>query len=253
LQDGQIELMIHRRLFDTKTTDVPVDDLDLDGKGVVARGKVLLFLDNEQEVAINYRPTSQYIFMQPVIGFNAVDNITKYRNEHRMQFSGLKSPLPDNVHLLTLQNWGDLHSNEVLVRFENFFESSDQSPMASLANFSLDIFENLQMGRLSQSNLVGGSRSVKSDPFASLHPQDIATFVYQAKRNPTPSGRWSDSPLLLFTCSCHHYSVCTCLEKASRQSFASTGNCSGQRHTQRSQRRSLHLQAQECGPNSGQV
>lgn len=79
-EDGQLELMLHRRLFDRKTTDIPVDDRDLDGKGVVARGKVFMFLSEKSSAAAdNYRPLSQFLFMQPIIAFSAIDNFTQYR------------------------------------------------------------------------------------------------------------------------------------------------------------------------------
>ena len=81
LQDGQIELMIHRRLFDRKTTDIPLDEVDEDGKGVVARGKVFLYLSERQSSADNYRQMSQQIFMQPIMAFTPTDNITQYRFE----------------------------------------------------------------------------------------------------------------------------------------------------------------------------
>lgn len=78
-EDGQLELMLHRRLFDRKTTDIPVDDRDLDGKGVVARGKVFMFLSEKSAAADDYRPMSQYLFMQPIMAFSAINNFSQYR------------------------------------------------------------------------------------------------------------------------------------------------------------------------------
>lgn len=90
-EDGQLELMLHRRLFDRKTTDIPVDDRDLDGKGVVARGKVFMFLSEKSVAADSYRPMSQFLFMQPLIAFSAINNFTAYRYECRQKIDILSN------------------------------------------------------------------------------------------------------------------------------------------------------------------
>ena len=69
LHDGQIELMVHRRLFDDKRTDISVNDLDLDGKGVIARGKFLVFFDEQVNQADHIHSTSRQLLLQPIMAF----------------------------------------------------------------------------------------------------------------------------------------------------------------------------------------
>ena len=78
LDDGQLEMMVHRRLFDTKSW-IPLNDLDVDGKGVVSRGKLHLMFDKIKDSTDKYRQMSQSMFMQPIVAFTKVDNITTYR------------------------------------------------------------------------------------------------------------------------------------------------------------------------------
>lgn len=51
------------------------------------------------------------------------------------QWSGLKSPLPDNVHMLTLEQWGGptirpSATQPFLVRFEHIYEKGENSALS---------------------------------------------------------------------------------------------------------------------------
>lgn len=77
IEDGQAEMMLHRRQFNG-AGDIPMNDVDIDGKGVVTRGRMFVFLSTNQETD-NYRQLSQDLFMQPVVAFYTVDQADLYK------------------------------------------------------------------------------------------------------------------------------------------------------------------------------
>ena len=49
-------------------------------------------------------------------------DIKKWNDSFSATYTGLKSPLPDNLHLLTMET---LQTNTIILRLENFFEKSE--------------------------------------------------------------------------------------------------------------------------------
>ena len=109
-----------------------------------------------------------------------------HRNDHRVQFTGLKTKIDPNIHLLTLENWGNLSNNEILVRFENYYQSNDASSLAAPAQLSLlDVFSTVQVNQVNQSNLIVGSRHSANSTHLKIGLGEIDTFVYRINRNLT--------------------------------------------------------------------
>lgn len=52
------------------------------------------------------------------------------------QFSGLRRPLPKNVHLLTLEPWKD---NALLMRFEHVYEVDEHPELSGPVTFNVDV------------------------------------------------------------------------------------------------------------------
>lgn len=193
--DGQLEVMLHRRLVERKGLDIGLNDKDVDGKGVVARGRLYLFLSSKSEAADNLRIQNRNVFMQPITAFVPLSNIADYRAKHNTEWTALKGTpstgLPENVHLLTLENWGPVGSNEVLVRFENFFQPSDASKWNAEAKIPMDAFAGLHVESAEKTNLVVGGRSKVALGDVHLGSQEIATFVYKVKRSVVHKGKGS--------------------------------------------------------------
>ena len=166
-----------------------MNDKDVDGKGVVARGKIFLFLSNKQEAADNLRRENRDVFMQPIVSFNPISNIAEYKTAHKTDFTALKAKLPDNVHLLTLENWGNVKNNEVLVRFENFYQPTDQSKLNAAAQLSLDVFSSVNIEHVAKTNLIVGKRQDLANKAVSLGPAEIGTYVFKVKRTVSHSGK----------------------------------------------------------------
>jgi len=60
------------------------------------------------------------------------------------QWSGLKNSLPDNVHLLTLEQW---HSGRFLLRLEHFYEKNEDKELSKVAEVNLKVCKWLSLFR----------------------------------------------------------------------------------------------------------
>ena len=148
--DGQLELMVHRRLLtDTRTS---LNETGPDGKGLVVRGKHYIFFKAINESAKLYRDLSQRLFMSPLITFSPLTQpISDYQNKYKTSYSGLNRDLPQNVHLLTAEKWAQ---NEILVRFEHFYESEDKNDLSKAVEIDLkDLFKQLEIKSIRETTL----------------------------------------------------------------------------------------------------
>lgn len=123
LVEGEIELMLHRRLLHDDAFGVgEALNETARGKGLVARGTHRLMLSNGDH--INEKKTTIQMHLKPLIFVSDAGDLTledwfKLTN----CFSWLKQALPEGVNLLTLEPWGD----QLLLRLENYLSKSDKS------------------------------------------------------------------------------------------------------------------------------
>lgn len=153
LNEGDIELMLHRRLMvdDGKGVGEALNETGRDGKGLVIRGSHYLMLEPTPQAARGYRPVAQEVFMAPLVALSE-SNLTpdKYVKVFNTQVSGLKVSLPKNVHLLTFDQFfnGGVHKDHMfvhdipyLVRFEHFYEADEDAQLSTPVTFDLkDVF-----------------------------------------------------------------------------------------------------------------
>lgn len=155
--DGQLELMLHRRL------------LKDDGKGVaealnetvcaydkciglIAQGKYYFKLDHLGEGAKWRRSFGQQIYSPLLLAFSeqGEDN---WFNSHVPSFSGMDSSysLPENVAMITLQELGD---GEVLLRLAHLYEVGEDKDLSSMANVELKkLFPSKKISKVMETNL----------------------------------------------------------------------------------------------------
>ncbi|KAK8768601.1 hypothetical protein V5799_014933, partial [Amblyomma americanum] len=136
LQDGSVELMVHRRLLydDAFGVGEALNESYFGGHGLVVRGTHRVVVSPVAQAALLHRPLAQTAYAAPALFFAPVDAAT-YAEQCSTTCSALAAPLPPNVHLLTLEHWGD---DKVLLRLEHFYENKDQAGQLSKpANFSL--------------------------------------------------------------------------------------------------------------------
>ncbi|XP_005095526.1 lysosomal alpha-mannosidase [Aplysia californica] len=166
LNEGDVELMLHRRLLvdDGKGVGEALDERDIDGKGLVTRGTHYLLLDSIENSSRLYRPTAQDIFLTPAISFSTAEvSPVQYVTKFKTQWSALKSSLPANIHLLTLEQFyqsGPLPtaSGEVpyLVRFEHFYEVGEDKEYSKPVSFDLkNVFSPFVISEIQELSLGG--------------------------------------------------------------------------------------------------
>ncbi|XP_046579029.1 lysosomal alpha-mannosidase-like [Haliotis rubra] len=204
LSDGQMELMVHRRTFrdDDLGVEEPLNERGEDGRGLVLRGKHYVFLNTIAKAAREYRALGLQVHHPPTVSFMQPDPPTT--NHLVTSFSGLRNPLPFNVHLLTLdQTPGD--PDTLILRLENFLEVGEADEdeeeatvtlqylfsrfdITTVRELSLGADHNITRVRRLQWNTTDGtttsgtleyadSRDVHSPPFPILlRPMEIRTF-----------------------------------------------------------------------------
>ncbi|XP_063836095.1 lysosomal alpha-mannosidase-like isoform X1 [Ostrinia nubilalis] len=122
LQEGNLEVMLHRRLLHDDAFGVgeALNETEF-GKGLVVRGTHRFFftLDKRTFKDVLEMRNKPQVFVSNADGIN-LENWKKLTNER----SWLKSELPDGVHLLTLEPFGN---RMFLLRLENFLEESESS------------------------------------------------------------------------------------------------------------------------------
>lgn len=126
LQDGELELMLHRRLLHDDAFGVgEALNETFNGKGLVARGKIHLILNkltNTPTIAERFDAQEMLLPLWPF--FSSALRATNAKVPKVPIFSYL----PPNIEILTLEPWS---TNERLLRLENFLDKNETSSAVS--------------------------------------------------------------------------------------------------------------------------
>ncbi|XP_026811581.1 lysosomal alpha-mannosidase-like isoform X3 [Rhopalosiphum maidis] len=159
LQDGEIELMVHRRIFhdDAFGVDEALNETAF-GVGLVARGNhYLTFGSVDKQFAVE-RLLAQRKLIRPQYFFTKKQSVISYeelKKSTALQYSGLKRPLPNNVQLLTLEPWKD---GSVLLRFEHIFEYNEDKNLSTPVVLDVqDLFTKFRIVSLKET-ILGGNQ-----------------------------------------------------------------------------------------------
>ncbi|KYB25900.1 lysosomal alpha-mannosidase-like precursor [Tribolium castaneum] len=147
LQNGALELMLHRRLLadDNKGVGEPLDDEEF-GQGVVARGQLYLVVGSTdsnvsggKSTAAQERELALKKLLNPLVlvGDASSDalSLDKVQSALNFNFEGLKTTLPDNVHILTLEPWKD---DSYILRLEHILENNEDATLSTTATVNLE-------------------------------------------------------------------------------------------------------------------
>ena len=144
IDDGSIELMAHRRLTldDGFGMEEALNEVGVDGKGLIVRGKHRVIVGDIKENVRQMRITSKRLSMKPVIAMKKRNLARSMHNTaHRMlmslensKFIGLNKKLPANIHLLSLEPFPN---NRILIRFEHLFEVNEDAKFSKPRRISL--------------------------------------------------------------------------------------------------------------------
>ncbi|KAK3085464.1 hypothetical protein FSP39_003781 [Pinctada imbricata] len=170
IQDGCMELMVHRRLVvdDNLGVGEALNETGADGQGLVVRGKHYLFLDTIDRSAQLHRDMALKLYMEPVLSFtNSQMKQSEWSKHFRTQWSALGAKIPQNVHILTLehlsqQNSSDTSQQQILLRLEHIYEKGEGGQLSSPAKVELrDLLKGYEV--LSATELTLGANLKKSD------------------------------------------------------------------------------------------
>ncbi|XP_060554886.1 lysosomal alpha-mannosidase-like [Ruditapes philippinarum] len=138
IQDGNLEIMIHRRTFydDSLGVTEPLTEYGASGKGIVVRGKHYIMLNKISNAASVYRPLYQNVYLQPFIAFaTGQPHYSDWTNVRNTLWSGVTAELPGNINLLTLDVLSEpiveTPYTPLLLRLEHIFEKLEDTRMSS--------------------------------------------------------------------------------------------------------------------------
>ncbi|XP_010249228.1 PREDICTED: alpha-mannosidase At3g26720-like [Nelumbo nucifera] len=155
--DGEIELMLHRRLLHDDSRGV-AESLDekiclLDEcRGLVIQGNYYLRIDPLGEGAKWRRSAGQEIYSPFLLAFTEQDG-DNWIGSHPSSFSGMDPSytLPDNVAMITLQ---EIESGKVLLRLAHLYEIGEDKDLSVMATVDLKkLFPDKKISKVTEMNL----------------------------------------------------------------------------------------------------
>ena len=205
LSEGEIELMVHRRLLTTDHRGVgPLNELGLDGNGLITRGVYRLLLNSPSNFASIMHSNSLDLSHNTRVSVAKLPssiNAAEYAESYKTQFSYLKSNLPLNVHLQTLEilphsprqvlfrlahifaiGEDDIFSEPVTIDLSTLFDTpfinvteTTLSSNLELSNYNPLVWstnsnhQNVSENKVFESTLVGNT--------IVLYPMEIRTYI----------------------------------------------------------------------------
>lgn len=153
VNDGSLELMIHRRLLydDGFGVNEALNEPGFDGRGLVVRGSHYLTLGKAEKMIPLNKRIAKIRFHYPLVAFSKVNwrNLSRYALK---EFRGLTRRLPQNIHVLTLER---LEDQQILLRLEHFYEKNDDSYFSHPATVSLsNLFRPFRVLHYEETNLA---------------------------------------------------------------------------------------------------
>ncbi|KAH7577125.1 hypothetical protein JRO89_XS01G0209100 [Xanthoceras sorbifolium] len=159
--DGQIELMLHRRLLldDSRGVAEALNETDCvanECKGLTIQGKYYFRIDSLGEGAKWRRSFGQEIYSPLLLAFaEEVESFDgdNWMKSHVSTFSGIDPSytLPDNVALLTLQ---ELDDGKVLLRLAHLYEIGEDKDLSVMTSVELKkLFPGKKIGKVTEMSL----------------------------------------------------------------------------------------------------
>ncbi|RUS70932.1 hypothetical protein EGW08_021308 [Elysia chlorotica] len=147
LNDGDVEIMLHRRLLydDCKGVGEALNETAY-GRGLIVRGKHYLLLNKISQAARQYRPLAQEVFLRPQITFSS-EQLSRdaYFQMYKSSVSSLYQQFPSNIHLLTLEAVpgepvvpSPPGTTPYLLRLEHFYESGEDAALSKPVTVDLE-------------------------------------------------------------------------------------------------------------------
>ena len=154
LHDGELELMLHRRLLvdDFRGVGEPLNETEsvhpyVDcggrgqrgcgehyGNGLIVRGTLLLTLERPETAAAVWRPLMEFLYHKPLLAFGAAHAELHTQGSRLAVYSALRSALPSNVALVTLVRTS---ARTILLRLGHLFGEGEDASLSRPATIDL--------------------------------------------------------------------------------------------------------------------
>ncbi|XP_045601316.2 lysosomal alpha-mannosidase isoform X1 [Procambarus clarkii] len=159
LGDGQMELMVHRRLLHDDAFGVgeALNETAFD-QGLVVRGKHYLvhseFATPDCDFGCLHRSLGEQLMLQPLVSFTRTSaSAYTWKNTFITKWKGLKSSLPASVHLLTLEPWT---GGSLLLRLEHMYETHESASLSDPVTVNLqDLLADWEIVSAEETTLSG--------------------------------------------------------------------------------------------------
>lgn len=180
VREGQIELMLHRRLLHDDAFGVgEALNETANEKGLVVRGKhrILLSKPNDKNSLIEEKKMILQLHLQPQVFISDAKDLSlqdwlKLKNGY-----SFTKKLPDGIHLLTLEPWGE---SKLLLRLENYIENDDSSIEVDLNKiFKKLVIKSFRETKLAANQWIDDSKWIwnTEGEFSSNFNKQYGTFV----------------------------------------------------------------------------
>uniref|UniRef100_A0A182K5Y1 Alpha-mannosidase n=1 Tax=Anopheles christyi TaxID=43041 RepID=A0A182K5Y1_9DIPT len=183
LEDGSLELMVHRRLLhdDAFGVEEALNEKAF-GKGLVARGKHWVVFGAKKPTSPTPEARERFlqnrVLLPNWLFFSDVGEVKyeDWQKRYTNSYSALSLSLPLNVHLLTFEPWKD---NSILVRFEHLLEKGDDPLYSKPVRFNLqDVFRQFSIEEVREMTLA--ANQLKEDSTRLKFKPDPAYIVYSS-------------------------------------------------------------------------
>ncbi|UJR27289.1 hypothetical protein I4U23_008584 [Adineta vaga] len=186
IQDGQIEIMIHRRVAtdDGLGVSETLNEIGVDNRGLVVRGRHLLALTNMEEGIKFFREHALKSVWKPIIAFR--HDLTNEPLDYK-SWSLLNTKLPSQVNVLTVEPISQENNVlTILFRVEHFYEPNEHSTLSKSITLDMNkIFNKHQL--LDAKEVTLGANMYKTESFERLKWSINATSEDKKGRHEMPN------------------------------------------------------------------